>query len=77
MTVDLTGYKLFLILNQFVSTDVSLLLSDIECTNVCGYLQSTLPDTPFHVSVAGENRFGIGPTTSCIDDKISMLNTRF
>ena len=69
------GYEVSFVLNQTVSMVVPLPLSDLECTTNCqvNIMQNTLPDMPFHVSVAGENRFGIGQSTPCTGDTIGEL----
>ena len=71
--VALLGYEFLFISNQTVST----LPLHLECTQAqaCQHniMQETLPDTPFNVSVAGENRFGFGQPTRCTGDKISKL----
>ena len=69
--VALLGYEFSFISNQTVST----LPLGLECTTTCQHniMQEILPNTPFTVSVAGENRFGFGQTTRCTGDEISKL----
>ena len=73
--VALLGYEFSFISNQTVSTFPLRL----ECTTTCQHniMQQTLPDTPFNVSVTGENRFGFGQTTRCTGDEISKLMIKF
>ena len=67
------GFELMFLLNQTLSTAVPLSVSQLECSDTCHHVQTTLPDAPFTVSVAGENRFGVGQTTLCTWDEISEL----
>ena len=67
------GFELLFLSNQTLLTAMPLSVSQLECSDTCHHVQTTLPDAPFTVSVAGENRFGIGNTTRCTGDEISEL----
>ena len=77
VTVDLMGYELTFVSNATVSTEVPVPVSELECPSTCQNMQSkaNFQSIPFHIYIAGKNRFGIGQNTSCTEsgDKIGEL----